>query len=249
MTHSKLIARAGKSLRNVLRNVAPRLLAHHIRKTWNKEPEILLLPALCDRTRVSFDVGASWGLYTAVLRDISGGVVACEPIPQLARFLRRSYGGNVRVEQVALSSTSGKAEFFISKAWGLSSLRGSIEDAQKRIIVRLETLDSIATSAVGFIKIDVEGHEEEVIEGAKKVIDRDRPVVLVEIEDRRRPGSMARILQRMSAQGYSGFFLEGGSLREIAGFRPPIIKAHKRPFCNGRQPSREGPHQQFPVHS
>ena len=51
-------------------------------------------------------------------------------------------------------------------------------------------LISIATSPVGFIKVDVEGHEEEVIDGGFRVIARDHPVLLIEIEERHRHGAL-----------------------------------------------------------
>jgi FkbM family methyltransferase len=221
------IGLARKSLRNVLRTVAPTLLSSYIRKKWELEPEVSLLPALCDRNRVSFDVGANWGQYAGALRPVSAGVVACEPIPQLARFLRRSYRDGVRVEQVALSNKNGHAEFMIEKDWGRSSLNG-IENRNglRRLAVRLETLDSMAADPVGFIKIDVEGHEEEVILGAGQVIVRDFPVLLIEIEERHRPGALPRILDRLSTQGYSAFFLHDGCVRDIAGFR---LTEHQNP--------------------
>jgi FkbM family methyltransferase len=227
---------ARKSLRNVLRTVAPALLSSHIRRKWDLEPEVSLLPALCDRNRVSFDVGANWGQYAGALRPVSASVVACEPIPQLARFLRRSYRDGVRVEQVALSNRNGEAEFLVEKDWGRSSLNGSgNRNGLRRLAVRLETLDSIAASPVGFIKIDVEGHEEEVILGAEEVIARDLPVLLIEIEERHRPGALSRILARLSAQGYAAFFLHDGTVRDIARFR---LSEHQNPTnvpyeCNG----------------
>ena len=216
-----IIAETKLSLRHVLRTVAPGLLTTYIRVKWDHEPEFSLLPALCDRNRISFDVGANWGQYASALRDFSAGVVACEPIPQLATFLRRSYRGAIRVEQVALSNANGQAEFLVEDDWSQSSLKGAnIRKGQRRLAVQLKTLDSIAASPVGFIKIDVEGHEEEVIEGARQVIARDHPTLLIEIEERHSPGALARILARLAAQGYSGFFLQAGCLRDIAKFQP-----------------------------
>jgi FkbM family methyltransferase len=226
---------ARKSLRNVLRTVAPAFLSSYIRKNWRLEPEVSLLPALCDRSRVSFDVGANWGQYAGALRPVSAGVVACEPIPQLARFLRRSYPDGVRVEQVALSDKKGQAEFTVQKDWGRSSLNGSgNRNGMRRLPVRLETLDSIAVSPVGFIKIDVEGHEEEVLLGAERVIVRDLPVLLVEIEERHRPGALARILARLSTRGYAAFFLHDGCVRDIAGFQ---LTEHQDPANLPHQPN------------
>ncbi len=227
MSQSEVVAGAKKSFRNVLRTLAPSLLSSYIRKHWDSEPEVVLLPALCDRQRISFDVGANWGQYAGALRDVSAGVVACEPIPQLATFLRRSYRGAIQVEQVALSNTNGRAEFVIEKDWSHSSLKGCAgQNGRRRVAVPLKTLDSIARDPVGFIKVDVEGHEEEVLEGAAGVIARDHPVLLTEIEERHRPGALVRILARLSAQGYSAFFLDHGTVRDVSAFR---VAEHQNP--------------------
>lgn len=207
------------SLRNAARVVAPSLLATYIRNKWDREPEIDLLPALCDPARISFDVGANWGQYAEALSSVSAGVVAFEPVPQLADYLRRSVGKGVRVEQVALSNMKGDAEFVVPKDWGRSSLQPEKADSNtQRLAVHLDTLDSVAVDPVGFIKVDVEGHEEEVVDGALQVIRRDHPVLLIEIEERHRPGALPRILGRLSKEGYSAFFLHEGRICSITTF-------------------------------
>jgi hypothetical protein len=84
----------------------------------------------------------------------------------------------------------------------------------------------MATSPVGFIKVDVEGHEEEVVDGGLKVIGRDHPVMLIEIEERHRPGALPRILARLLERGYSGFFLHEGGVHSINAFDQ---KKHQNP--------------------
>ncbi len=206
-------------LRNAARVVAPSVLATYIRTKWDREPEIDLLPALSDRARISFDVGANWGQYAEALSYVSASVVAFEPVPQLADYLRRTARKGIRVEQIALSNVKGDAEFAVPQDWGRSSLLADKADADtQRLPVHLDTLDSIATDPVGFIKVDVEGHEEEVIDGGLQVIGRDHPVLLIEIEERHRPGALPRILARLSAEGYSAFFLHDGSVCSITMF-------------------------------
>jgi FkbM family methyltransferase len=215
------------SLRNAARVVAPSLLATYIRTKWDREPEIDLLPALCDRERTSFDVGSNWGQYAEALSYLSSSVVAFEPVPQLAEYLRRTARKGIRVEQIALSNAKGDAEFVVPQDWGRSSLQQEKADSDtQRLPVRLDTLDSMATEPVGFIKVDVEGHEEEVIDGGLQVIKRDHPVLLIEIEERHRPGALARILALLSEEGYSAFFLHEGCVRSIAGFD---LEKHQNP--------------------
>lgn len=213
-----MLVQAKKSIRHVLRTCAPTLLSSYIRRNWDLEAEIALLPALCDRNRVSFDVGANWGQYTGALPHISAGVIACEPVPELAAFLRRAFRGIVRVEQVALSNRRGTAKLIIGPEWGESSLHNAETVASRGVVVPVDTLDCLAASPVGFIKVDVEGHEEEVIEGALQVIARDRPVLILEIEERHRPGGLSRMLARLGALGYEAFFLHDDAVHDVAAF-------------------------------
>jgi hypothetical protein len=62
-----------------------------------------------------------------------------------------------------------------------------------------------------FLKIDVEGHELAVLEGAKRILQRHRPAVLVECETRHRPDCDVRVVfEFLQSQGYEGsFFLSG----------------------------------------
>jgi hypothetical protein len=122
---------------------------------------------------------------------------------------------------VALSNANGRAEFVVESDWSQSRLGGSgVSNGRRRVAVDVKTLDSIAEGPVGFIKIDVEGHEEEVIEGAERVIAENHPVLLAEIEERHRPGALERVNKKLSACGYSGFFLKGHSIRPVTQFKP-----------------------------
>jgi hypothetical protein len=77
---------------------------------------------------------------------------------------------------------------------------------------------------VGFIKIDVEGHEEGVLNGARKTLERERPALLIEIEDRHNPGGLGRICALLT--GYEGYFFAQGRRRPLSDFDPEI---HQRP--------------------
>jgi FkbM family methyltransferase len=114
--------------------------------------------------------------------------VAYEPIPELAAGLRRTFPG-VEVRQAALSNHSGSSTF--------EHVRGIAEgcsgfvvctappdylDDVEQIEVRLERLDdTIAADApLALIKIDVEGAEQQVFEGAIQTLGRTRPTILFE---------------------------------------------------------------------
>jgi hypothetical protein len=90
----------------------------------------------------------------------------------------------------------------------------------RRVRVAMRTLDTMALDPVGFIKVDVEGHELAVLRGAHALIARDRPTMLVELEERFGEGSIARVREFLEPQGYRGLFLDGKNLHPVAAFDP-----------------------------
>jgi hypothetical protein len=69
--------------------------------------------------------------------------------------------------------------------------------------VQTARLDDVVPQAdVGFIKIDVEGHELNLLRGATAIIERCRPVLLVECEERHSPGGLAALLKFFETRNY-----------------------------------------------
>jgi FkbM family methyltransferase len=136
----------------------------------------------------TIDAGAHCGSILRHLVRLSprGEHWAFEPIPNLARQLRRHYP-RARVEQVALSDFSGTAEFhFLPDAAAYSSLlsRTDVEADQSvhLLPVQVRRLDDVIPDdlPIAFIKIDVEGAEAAVLRGAARLLERDHPVVVFE---------------------------------------------------------------------
>ena len=82
----------------------------------------------------------------------------------------------------------------------------------------MKRLDDFAIENCSFIKIDVEGHEEAVLDGAAGLIAAQRPVLMVELNEDYNPGVVARLAQRYAALNYRGLFLSRGRLHAIAEF-------------------------------
>ena len=74
--------------------------------------------------------------------------------------------------------------------------------------------DILLDKKIGFIKIDVEGHEKEVIEGAKNIIKKNRPVLLVEIEERHSKNTVNDTINYINKFGYVSFYLSENKLLE-----------------------------------
>jgi FkbM family methyltransferase len=134
------------------------------------------------------DVGANRGqvLAEAVRVAPQGNHIAFEPIPALAADVARSFPG-VDCRQLALGARAGAEEFCYFRALdGWSGLRRSPEITDERgdpeyITVQVSTLDAeIGELRPRVIKIDVEGAEVGVLEGARSVLSEAEPVVIFE---------------------------------------------------------------------
>ena len=145
---------------------------------------------------VAIDVGANIGIHTLPMAEAvgpQGVVLAVEPLPSVRERLERNLAlnraTNVRVIAQAASDREGSAQLYPPRAdaanLGQASLaRLSHLDAAAPIEVSLVTLDAIVRAQgldrVRLIKIDVEGHDREVMAGAIALIDRYQPVLIFE---------------------------------------------------------------------
>ena len=194
------------------------------------EFELKLIAQLVRSDQLAVDIGANIGTYTFHMSRHARRVEAFEPNPDVAWRLRRQFGANVMVNLVALSSGYGPATFQIpiaadgDEVTALGSLvdHGWKAGEARKIIVPMMTLDAYALEQVGLIKIDVEGHEEAVLDGAAGTIARERPNLLIECENRHNPGGIERLFARMAALDYAGAFYLDGVRRPVAEFSPDM---------------------------
>lgn len=180
------------------------------------EPELGVLPLLVDPARTCVDAGANRGTYTYFLSRLARHVYAYEPNPAMRWILKRSVGKNVSVSDMALSDRSGEAKFAVPRSkTKCRNNAGSLEvemiaessDDLVVLPVRTGRLDDQGVTNVGFIKIDVEGHEREVLGGAQQVILRDRPVLLIEMMETLAAGSTTTNVEYVESLGYQSFLL------------------------------------------
>lgn len=147
------------------------------------------------------DLGAHHGLFTTLMSRLvgpSGRVLAFEPSPRerrgLERHIRINACANVTVVPMAVSSSTGEAEFYMveNRRSGASGLRRTQLEGQfpksERIRVRVAALDEYLGNAgvdrVDFVKMDIEGAELEAFKGAKKLLtSTHRPTIMVEMAD------------------------------------------------------------------
>ncbi|MER5915948.1 FkbM family methyltransferase [Streptomyces sp. NPDC001982] len=145
---------------------------------------------LAARSTTIADVGAHVGYFSliAALANPKAKVHAFEPVDQIhARLsvnVRSNNVQNVRLYQAGVSSEPGWADISVRFSGNLLSTGSTLEhvatDAELKRI-RLRTLDEVfADTKLDLVKIDVEGHESSVLQGARQVLKRDRPTVLLE---------------------------------------------------------------------
>lgn len=198
----------------------------HLVHRWAiHEPELKLLPELCPRNSLAIDVGAHKGLYVWFLLQRTNSVIAFEPAPAMQTLLQRQYGGKIIIQPIALSDRSDTCLLTVPDAnYGLATISSASKLGAKarnltQIMVRTASLDSFDFRDVGFVKIDVEGHEEAVLRGARSTLMRDMPNLIIEIEERHASGATYRVPELLKTMGYAGFYIDIPRIAEIADFR------------------------------
>jgi FkbM family methyltransferase len=219
---------------NTLERLAPRYTWRRRIEKWRietGEPEEQLLPWVCDPAKYSIDIGCAAGAYAARMLLYSSRVIAFEPQPDAAKELRELFRHTsiLTVEEVALSDTAGTTVLrspadrpMLSTIEDTNELAESKPDLVRSLRVDRKPLDAYNLTPVGFIKIDVEGHEINVLAGAVQTIRRERPALLIEIEQRHNPRSFSHISGTLAELGYSGFFLVDDKLVGTEHFSPEV---------------------------
>lgn len=154
------------------------------------------LVELAPRQGHFFDVGANVGLTTLLVAAASPStrVHAFEPVPDIFGRLERNRLlnpdlTNVVTHQLALSDVAGEAVIHVPvHNWGRVSTEASLQPRSQKstdVSVPVDTLDNFVRDhgidRVGLLKLDTEGTEHWVLQGATATLDRDRPFVICEV--------------------------------------------------------------------
>lgn len=158
---------------------------------------------------VLFDVGANVGLVAIDVLALHAGatVHAFEPHPDNLTALRRNLaphlGGRARIVAAAAGAEPGELELVVGHEPGAHRVRGSdepVDSAARTLPVEIVTLDDYAATAgierIDVMKLDVEGFELSVLEGAASLLERGaiRAIVSEASPDEQRAGSVAGLL-------------------------------------------------------
>ncbi len=196
----------------------------------NYEKELALIDRFSDKSKNALDIGVYRGVYSLKLSQNFKQIHAFEPNPLLFPYLNdnlKKIIKNINLYNLALSDKSGETELKLPVRSN-SIFKDNIEELYqlgaasvhpenefekfKKIQVKVEKLDNILIENIGFIKIDVEGHELEVIEGAKETIIKNKPVLLVEIEKRHSKKPVEETIGKINNLEYDCYFVEDNKL-------------------------------------
>ena len=160
-----------------------------------------LFKNLIIKDMVFVDIGANFGIYSIIASKLigeKGKVYSFEPNKnEVKKFnknlkLNRAYTNNINLIEKAVGSYSGKTSFFIPEsykgAYG-SIKKPNISENCLKVELPITSIDEFVKSndisKIDLIKIDVEGNELDVLKGAIKSIHKFKPIILMEVSDRR----------------------------------------------------------------
>ncbi len=195
-------------------------------KTWKElrrgEKEIAMLPFLVRQNSIALDIGANKGVWSFQLSKLCPKVHAFEPNPKMYAVLAHCAPDNVETHPVALSNETGTSKMYIPKrSNGSYSNQGAslstviAEKDHQEINVETRKLDDYEFENIGFIKIDVEGFEMSVLEGAKETLARCHPILIIEMEELHTKRTLNDLVNEVESYGYEGFFLDGDVLTKF----------------------------------
>ena len=201
------------------------------RRLRRGEQELHLLKSLVKPGSIAIDIGANKGLYSFLLSRIADTVKAFEPNPKMYSLLSRAVPDNVETFEVALSNESGEGELMIPihRNGRYSNQGGTLQALKKfdgKTIAKWpiwrERLDKYGFEGISFIKIDVEGFELEVLDGAKTTIAREKPNLLIEIDPNQNGISLKEALKYIQELGYKTFVADGAGMVPLSSFRDTL---------------------------
>ena len=150
------------------------------------QPEVSLIKHLRNElpdNMVFIDIGGNIGTFMCQFVDKCDQVFVFEPIPRLNSVIKRSVEHNKSNKVTVIEKAAGDRHSIVKM---LDNNNSSIVDSGASgdvLDIPVTTLDDElgAIEKIDFIKIDVEGYEVSVLNGARKIIEKHRPAILVEV--------------------------------------------------------------------
>jgi FkbM family methyltransferase len=173
-----------------------------------------LLNLVVKRDDIVLECGANIGYYSLLLSRLvrpKGRVIAVEPNPEIAKILKMNLCindiDNVEVIETALGQNEGEADFYVCQSSNLSSFKNSwLDDFVFVRRVPMQRIDSLVAQlgySINAIRMDVEGFEVEILEGAVETLRKNSPKILIEYHKEKIGVQQAEeTLRWLSEEGY-----------------------------------------------
>ncbi len=199
------------------------------------ENEIDLLKKFIKPGTDSIDVGVYRGVYSYEMSKYSKQVHSFEPNPIIFKYINENLKKiikNIILYEYALSDKNGILDLkvpirnkkFNKKNYEEYYLMGRATVHKENKFQDYETFkinsrridDFKFDNKISLMKIDVEGHEIEVIDGAKITIEKNKPVLLVEIEEQHSKKNVNDSINYINTLGYNSFYYDKDSLKSTS---------------------------------
>jgi FkbM family methyltransferase len=164
-----------------------------------------LLEKILDEGMIFYDVGANNGFFSLLAAKQVGkeGIVyAFEPFPanikRIKRVIERNGVDNIEVVEVALSDFYGNTELYVGDSLATPTIDPTTHSLMQSIEVQVTTLDQFCSirEHPNLVKIDVEGAEVKVLEGASKFLQSDvAPNWVIELHNETCEKGVCKILK------------------------------------------------------
>ncbi|HEY1662294.1 MAG TPA: FkbM family methyltransferase [Verrucomicrobiae bacterium] len=153
------------------------------------EPQTTSLINLITPTNgVFYDIGSNWGWFSlslAARSDFKGKIHAFEPFPgsyaDLCSTVKQA-GLEDRIQCHAMAISDQCGDGTMHMADGFSSGLAGLDEkkVEGRQSIKIASLDSLSFDPPDVMKVDVEGNEEKVFAGGKKLIEKHKPMIIFE---------------------------------------------------------------------
>ena len=189
---------------NVLKK---RVFKQHILDLHIKEFMLGQTKMYLSKDKNVIDVGAATGMYSSFFALHSKEVYAFEAVPPVYKQLELvgQRIKNINCYNLAVSDFDGKSEFYVDDKRLSNSSFQNLVNGQK-IEVETIKLDNFKLDNIGFIKIDVEGVELDVLNGASNLIKEYRPTCMIEIYEKFNKYPIETTFDYFFSRGYKCFY-------------------------------------------
>tara|TARA_B100000287_G_C20651054_1_gene786924 strand:- start:1409 stop:2134 length:726 start_codon:yes stop_codon:yes gene_type:complete len=201
------------------------------------EKEIRLLFKLINKLNNDFyffDIGANYGIYTFLIGRKAKGVFVFEPIVECINYIEKGFK-NKSTEYInkVVSSNNEDREIRIpisldEKIFGRSSVNNKFQNYESRKLQSV-SLDSFTNKkdldkdTMSVVKIDAEGHELEIIEGANNFLKTDNLLLLIEIEKRHNP-KFIEVFKGLISLGFETYIVQNNNLVKLNSLNEALNK-------------------------